>query len=124
MDTRINVTLQQDGFFAIPYLKIKKTHVKGLGNVIREGYSLKVTKTIDDNSKIDLTKETLIRIAMFDHPGDHAKKVQAVYTALETCEKLSGSSGLFEECLYLIIENGGLQEYVKRSSKGMVYYGQ
>ena len=120
-DLAIKVTLQQDGFFSIPSKDVKKTNLKGIGNLIREGYKVRIEKSIEDGSKIDLTKETLIRVALFDHPGDHEKKVNAVLMSFDSAQRLSNNKELLEESMYLIIENGGLAEYAKRQAKGMIY---
>lgn len=121
MDSRLPVTLRADGSLMIPSKKIDKISHKKLGHMIREGYEIKVKKNIEDGDSIDVTLETLIRIAMFPEPGDHHKKINAVQSAIETARIISGIDNLDTEVLYLIIENGGLENYMLRRAKGMVY---
>lgn len=123
LDTRLPVCLLADGTLAIPSRKMKRVSVKQLGHIIREGYAIRVYKNLEDGSTIDLTQEHLVRIAMFDHPGDHEKKVRAVLTALELAEHLSESPELTEDTLYMIIENGGLSNYLDRKARGLIQYG-
>jgi len=122
MDARIRVVLQEDGTYRVPHLKVERTHCKSLGNVIREGYAIKVTTYLDDVLELDITRETLVRIAMFPHPGAHEKQLRAVLTALETAESVSLQTNLPEDVLYLIIENGGIDEYLTRKARGLVQY--
>jgi len=120
-DSRIEVVLLSDGTLSIPSKKMEFTSYVKLGHMIREGYAIKVRKNLDNGDAIDLTRESLVRIAMFpEERGAYAKKIRAVLAALDATEYLENIKGLTEEALYLIIENGGLDNFLLRHAKEMV----
>ena len=122
MDTRLPVTLNADGAYSIPAKKIKRISLHKIGHLIREGCAIKVKTYLDDGSQIDITKETLTKIAICDTRGSKVgkDKVNAVLESLQLAEKISDYEDLAEEVLYLIIENGGLSTYLLRKARGMV----
>ena len=124
LDSRLPVTLNADGGYSIPAKKIKKISLNEIGNMIREGYAIKVKQYLIDGLQVDVTNETLTKIAICDTRGSKVgkDKVQAVLESLELAEELSSQPNLCEDVLYLIIENGGLESYLLRKAKGMVQY--
>lgn len=124
MDTRLPVTLNADGCYSIPKKKIKKISLNKIGHMIREGYAISVKTYLKDGACIDITHETLTKIAICDDRGSKVgkDKVIAVLESLQLAEQISQFKDLAEEVLYLIIENGGLEEYLMRKARGMVQY--
>lgn len=121
LDSRVEVVLLADGTLSIPSRQMEMTSYVKLGHMIREGYAIKVRKNLEDGSALDLTKETLVRIAMFpEERGAYAKKIRAVIAALDATQYLAGVKEVTEDALYLIIENGGLDNFLLRHVKDMV----
>jgi hypothetical protein len=92
--------------------------------MIREGYEIKVERNLEDGSRIDVTLETLIRIAFYPQPGDHSTKINSAEALLKAALDVSGLENLDIELLYLIIENGGGESYLLRRAKDKVQYGE
>lgn len=125
MDARLPITLNADGAYSIPAKKLKRISLPNIGSMIREGYVIKVKQYLEDGAEIDVTRETLTKIAICDTRNSKIgkDKVVAVLESLGLAEELSKQKELVEDVLYLIIENGGLQEYLMRKARGMVQYG-
>lgn len=121
LDTRLKVRIREDGQFSISDKKIEKIGLKGLTNMIKDGYSLKVVKTLEDNSEIDLTLETLAKVALNGEFGyDKENEKTDIMTGLLSAVSHITDREISEDALYLIIENGGIKTYLLRQAKGMV----
>ena len=80
--------------------------VREMGNLIREGYEIEVFT----EDGLDYTKEVLTKIALSDivAPNISGEIIGALSEIIET------------EMLYLIIENGGIDNYLTRKARGAV----
>ena len=106
MNSFVEVHKCPKGILSIPQLKKGVVNYKQLGHLIREGYAIKVV----DGDKIDFTKETLMRIAF-----------EGILPAKTSNEIISFlSEAIDDDRLYLIIENGGIVDYVARKARGAV----
>lgn len=107
MNPRIKVTKNSAGKgYAIPQLGIESARLRDIGTLIREGYEIEV-KTVDEH---DYTKELLTKIALTGLIPPHTSN--EIVSAL--------SEIIEEELLYLIIENGGIDNYLTRKARGAV----
>lgn len=110
IDTRIPVTyLGGLNGFNIPNYKFGVIRLEKLSSLIREnGWEI----VVKDTDGLDYTMETLIRMAYKDFLP-YAKD-NLVYALAATIQK---------DILYLIIENGGIENYMSRLARGCVNEG-
>jgi len=92
--------------YSIPQLKIERVSYRQMGHLIREGHELDV-KT---DEGLDYTKETLTKIALYDlFPPNVSNEIISVLSDI-----------IDEEKLYLIIENGGIYDYLARKARNAI----
>ena len=103
---KLKVTRAEKAYL-IPQLSIERATYKMMGNLIREGWELDV-KSSDG---LDYTGETLVKIAFEDlFPPNIKNEIIAALADVIDHEKL-----------YLVIENGGIQNYLNRRARGAIY---
>ena len=107
LDPRLKVTKNQTGKgYAIPQLKIESAKLSDIGHLIRQGYEI-VVRTAEG---LDYTKELLTKIALMGLVSPHISN-EIIYALSELIE---------EDLLYLIIENGGIEDYLTRKARGAI----
>lgn len=76
-----------------------------IGNMVREGYEI----TVKDTQEYDWTKETLVAVAFKNHISNRTPQYEDLINAL--------SHLLTDDKIIYILENGGLDEYMRRLAR-------
>lgn len=108
LNTRVRVVKNPSGKgYTISQLGMGRVNLNDIGNLIREGYEIEVFT----EEGLEYTKEVLTKTALIDiiHPTINNEIITALSEILD------------EEILYLIIENGGIENYLTRKARGAIY---
>lgn len=106
-EAKIKITKNQTGKgYMIPQLGLESVKLSEIGELIRQGNEI-VCRTADG---IDYTKELLTKIALMGCLSPNVAN-DIINVLAELIE---------EELLYLVIENGGIENYLSRKARGCV----
>jgi folate-dependent tRNA-U54 methylase TrmFO/GidA len=123
MDTSLKVRTRDDGLYSVVSKGIDKIGSRGLATLVREGFSINVTTILQDNQEVDVTLETLAKLALngeygYDKDNEKTDIIIGILTAANLANQTDYEAS--KDALYLIIENGGLNTFLLRQAKGMV----